>query len=138
MTTPERGPSAGVTFRMWDGDRLRGPGEVLEVVGERTSGAAWRVEAVEAAGEAEAAAAMERLGAAGPVPDAELRKVASSDVQLVDATLSVGEPPLLVIRAVDSTDWDVLSDDATLLEALRMRFGAADLPPSAIEPPGGG
>lgn len=137
MNTPDPASAflSGVTFPMWQGDSLRWPRDVLDVVGARTRDERWLVEVTEAAGDREAAAAMDRLGERdGRVPDRELRDVAAGDVQLVDATLTVGEPPRLVIRAVDSTEWDVLSDDPALLDELRERFAAVDLPPDAIRP----
>ena len=136
MSPPETGlPRRGVTFPMWDGDRLRWPREVLAVVGDRTADAGWQVQVLEAAGDPDAAARMEELGdRGGQIPDAELRQATAGDVQLVDATLSVGQPPSLVIRAVDSTHWDVVSDDLELLRRFKERFGAVDLPPDALRP----
>jgi hypothetical protein len=47
-------------------------------------------------------------------------------LQTIDGEFEATEPgrlgPAVVIRAVDSSWWEVLSDDATVLAAIRQRF----------------
>ncbi|MEO0972716.1 MAG: hypothetical protein AAFX85_06435 [Pseudomonadota bacterium] len=75
----------------------------------------------------DAAAAMHRLSdSSDPVPGAVLQSLAEAITQTIDGefvgTLNGESEPWIVIRAIDSSAFDVMTDDDEVLSKLRVRF----------------
>ncbi len=100
--------------------------DILSVLGDDVERSVWTAMGVECLGE-DAAAALERASDGGEVlPGSRLRELACDDVQIVDGEFSGRLPDQeaawIVIRAVDSSAFDVETDREDVLEALRSRF----------------
>jgi len=106
--------------------------DVLAVIGESSREALWHVRVVECVGDGAAVAELDRLSKTGErINDARLRELAEVVEQVIDGTfhgvLPTGEQ--ISIYAVDSTAFDVVTDRADVLAALRSRFRyVADIP----------
>lgn len=118
-----------LSFRAWRGKHYIGLAEVLSALGRKIADAVWELRLDEVAPGPEgdklrALAGGPRIGTRdlmvsafpdGQVIDGELRAFASPD----DAE------PLLVLNAVDSTEWDLETADPAVLAAAREAFPEA-------------
>lgn len=100
--------------------------DILGVVGQAANESLWRLTDVEALGEAEACE-LHRLSDEGrSVDGTTLARLASGVSQVIDGELRAfrrgSETPWLIVRAVDSSAYDVLTDDEALLARLREKF----------------
>jgi hypothetical protein len=113
-----------ITFQAWRGGVYHGLADVLEALGPYVDGYTWRWKVDEA------------IGPSTPILEAtdvrtmttrELAALTGPDTQVVDGEFAgfldrAAETPTVIIRAFDSTSWDVYSDDDQLLEELRRRY----------------
>src|SRR5947209_2514816 len=110
--------------------------DILRLLGAQALEAEWEITGVECVGAA-AADELHQLGEAkGKVPGGTLLKLAAEIIQVVDGTFTGyrhGEThPWVVIRAVDSSAYDVESDDEAVLARMRQQFqNVAELPSDA-------
>ncbi len=99
--------------------------DLLELSGQRGRSAEWRVSGVEATGP-EAPRLHGTTDSGGVLDGDSLFAIARGVDQVIDGRFVAhdpGEPqPWLVLRAVDSTSWDVASMDAALMSAVRSRY----------------
>jgi hypothetical protein len=125
---------SGVTWRAWEGDRYVTLGDILTALGDLARDLRWKVRVDDVAPGPGAA----RLEAVDPdtwldTPDL-IGVAGGEDVQVIDGEVAgyraeALRAPYLVIRAVDSSWWDVESADDAVADALRSRFsGVEDLP----------
>ena len=121
-----------LSFRAWRGKHYIGLTELLSALGRRTADMVWELRLDDVAPGPEG----ERLRAAadGPrISTRDLMLTAFPDGQIIDGELhafaSPGDAePLLVLYAVDSTEWDLETADPRVLAATREAFpGAADV-----------
>lgn len=99
--------------------------DVLEVLCHRLNGGSWRISGVEALGEG--ANELHVLSDAHARVDTErLRALSARISQTIDGefewTPDDQSDPAVLVRAVDSTTFDVHADRAETLEALRQSF----------------
>lgn len=124
----------GVTFPAWSDDSPVELLDLLELLGQRGREASWRLRAVEVA----PSEAADRLHVISDHQQAlsgeELFVLADKRPQLIDGEFEGWLPntqtPWVLIRAVDSTSWDLISDDAGLLARASARFESASSLPS--------
>ncbi len=101
--------------------------DVLKALGERALRSDWRAEDLDWFGEsyAEIIALSE---ASTPMPGTRLLEVAEQLTQVIDGEFVGTEPgaaePWVVVKAVDSSWWEVWTADVVALAALRERFRA--------------
>jgi hypothetical protein len=73
---------------------------------------------------------IQELAAGRALAGADLIAGLEQLLQIIDGEFEATEPgeqvPAVVIRAVDSSWWEVLSDDAAVLAAIRQRFGVVE------------
>jgi hypothetical protein len=107
--------------------------DILRLLGSQGVNAEWEITGVECVG-AGAADELHRLGEArGRVPGGILLKLAAEVTQVIDGVFAGyrngATHPWVVIRAVDSTAYDVESDDEAVLARIRQHFpNEAELP----------
>lgn len=104
--------------------------DILELLGEKGLVSQWEVRAVEVASGV-AATRLERLADEESVVDGnELLSLARAVNQVVDGefkgTLPGEAKPWVIVRAVDSSAYDVETDDKRLLDGIRRRFSVVD------------
>src|SRR5487761_1592200 len=104
--------------------------DILRVVEQPANESVWRLANIEALGEAEAHE-LHRLSDEGrSVDGTTLARLASGVSQVIDGELRAfrhgSETPWLIIRAVDISAYDVLTDDDALLARLRKHFAKVD------------
>jgi hypothetical protein len=131
----------GVIIR--DGTGPGGPGglqfdlaEVLRALGERVTRSRWRGRGLwYVSRDEEDIETLERLGAGELVAGHELVAILPRLMQVIDGEFegiaAGGELPWVVVRAVDSSWWEVLSDEPEVLEAIRLSFHAVEELPNA-------
>jgi len=122
----------GITFRV---DAVMGAPplsllNVLLLLGEaRVAASTWQVRMADMAGEPSAAARLQRASdEAAPVAGSQILNYARAGVQLIDGELVASDPgsgPWVVVRAVDSSDWDVESDDLAVIAQVTEAIPAA-------------
>jgi hypothetical protein len=113
----------GVTLKAWQAEHYVGLAELLRLLEPRIEGFTWEPRLGEMAPGPEA----ERLEALAPEPrltTLEVRHLFTLDVQLIDGVFlgyahSAQTSPTIVLRAVDSTSWDIESDDEEVLALVR-------------------
>jgi hypothetical protein len=99
--------------------------DILELLPDELVSSTWDLQGVEAVGEA-----ADELHAASDREDrmegARLHELAASVTQIIDGTFRAfaeGEDaPWLIVQAVDSSAYDVLTNRADLLASIRRRF----------------
>jgi hypothetical protein len=100
--------------------------DLLTLAGPRAEASWWTASAVEVAGPA--GQSLEALAdAGGKVSGREFRKMAAAAGQIVDGVFEAyseqrSSDPWLIIRAVDSSAFDVQTDVEGLLRAIRERY----------------
>ena len=100
--------------------------DVLGAIGDKGNDSVWRVSDVEASG-GESALALERAADSGRnLTWTELRDLARGVVQVIDGVFTGRLPgkvePWLIIRAVDSSAYDIESNDEDVLRRVRAAF----------------
>jgi len=118
-----------VTFPAWEGQRYVGLAEVLVVLGAPILDLVWQVQAHDVAPEP-GAEELERLQATERVHALVLLRHAAPNTQIVDGEVTGyahehAVEPVICIRAVDSTSWDVGSSREDLIRPLLRRFPEA-------------
>lgn len=105
--------------------------DVLNTVGERTARSRWRVSDVEASGNS--ALLLRTLSDENAqITGVELLGIASDLAQVISGTFEAylgADDPWLIIRAVDSSEYDVECDDPSVFASLRARFSDITLIP---------
>jgi hypothetical protein len=110
--------------------------DILALVPEDAIDSSWQVSGAEAVGHS--AEALHDASDAGVLlSHPRLCEIAADLTQTIDGELRAYRPgesePWLVIRAVDSSGFDVISDDPTLIETVRRRFQRVrEYPPSEL------
>jgi hypothetical protein len=117
----------GITFHAWTDEHYGTTAEVLGALGERLEHLRWRLEIDEANTDEP-----ERFDQQKERETAQLIEFLD-DVQIIDGSLEGRRPgddePYVTLRAVDSSWWDVESDDPRLLDAVRAKYpDAFDIP----------
>jgi len=105
--------------------------EILQALGRKGRNCTWRGRDIQYVSRDERdVAPIEALGAGGAVSGTELIDRIEQLLQVIhrqfEGTESGGGAPLAIVRAIDSSWWEVLSDDETVLAAIRQRFSAVD------------
>jgi hypothetical protein len=100
--------------------------DILRLLGSRGEDSQWDLEDVEAVGES-AADELHHLSAVKQrVAGKDLLRLAREVVQIVDAQFSAYEDgadhPWIIIRAIDSSAYDVLADNQEVLDRIRRSF----------------
>jgi hypothetical protein len=123
----------GVTFNAWREGQPVSLHDLMRVLEPFVRGLTWKLRLDEVA----PGPWVERLEAIGPeerLTTSEVLRLVTPDVQLIDGALfGYGgpgqEPPSLVLRAVDSTSWDVESASEEVLALVRRAWpDALDIP----------
>ena len=100
--------------------------DLLELVGPRARQSTWRLESIECLGGPLADVLHDASDAGHVLSGDELARLAAGVVQVIDgefrAFLAGAAEPWLVIRAVDSSAFDVETDDGAVLAAIATRF----------------
>jgi hypothetical protein len=114
----EPGSGGGLTFDL---------PEVLGALGQRAQKWLWRGRDIQYVSRDERdVSVIEELADGGAVTGARLVAGLEHLLQIIDGEFAATEPgrqtPAVVIRAVDSSWWEVLSDDAVVLAAIRKLF----------------
>lgn len=129
----------GVTIREMDenGGLVIDLRDVLALLGTAATSSRWTIEGVEATGTS-AAERLERLSdAAATVSGNELMQIASEVSQIVDGKFSAFEDnsdsPWIVIAAVDSSAYDVITSRSDVLDTIKNAFKSAEYIPG-MEP----
>lgn len=110
--------------------------DILALVPPASGDSTWEVSDAEVVGTcAEALHGASDAGAR--LTDRQLRQIAAGITQTINGELRAyragAREPWLVIRAVDSSSFDVISDDPVLIETLRARFERVTAyPPSEL------
>jgi len=113
------------SFRAWRGKHYIGLAEVLCALGRPAADAEWELELDEVAPGPQGDA-LTALAGRDRATTRELILAAYPDGQIIDGALrAYADGPLLVLYAVDSTDWDVESADPAVLAAVREAFPEA-------------
>jgi len=118
------------TLTLYDRDASTGLlaitlGDLLRIVGEAVHASSWRLAGVEALGAS--ADELHTASDAGAVVTGEdLLRIAEGVDQVIDGyfrAYRTGEhEPWLILRAVDSTSWDVASKSSHTLDAIRQQY----------------
>jgi hypothetical protein len=114
----------GVTFAAWRGGTYLGLAGVLEALGAHVDGLIWRLAVEEALGPH--TEVLESRDAA-TMTTAELIALTGPDSQVIDGEFvgfreDSSGAAVMIVRAVDSTSWDVCSDDDLVLDAVRREY----------------
>lgn len=123
----------GVTLPAWSEGRYRNVPDLLAAVGPSLWQLTWGVVATEVSPHP-LASRLEALTRDVRVETKELVSLFGSGLQLVDGSVHgfaglEQRTPALVVRAVDSTSWDVESADVEILNAIKRAYAdARDLP----------
>lgn len=109
--------------------------DILPLAGERAAASQWRCRFVECLGES--AEELHAISDAGRIiSGGELLRIASDLLQVIDgqfeAYSDANAEPWLVVKAIDSSSFEVWSDGPDVLARVRDNFGeVSDLPPDA-------
>jgi hypothetical protein len=99
--------------------------DILPLIGKKAYCSQWKVQNVEAIG-GSGAEELHRLADENlPVSGDRLAELANATTQIVDGEFYAfleDDRPWLIVRAVDSSAFDIETDDPHILEALRERF----------------
>lgn len=116
--------SMTLTLRAWQDGRYIALAELLDLIGPFYPGRQWHMRIEECAPQP-GSEILEAWSAETPVSLEELLGLVAPDIQVIDgvilATGSAGETALRLI-AVDGSDWDIESDCAAAIAAVRNRF----------------
>ncbi|MEM7229202.1 MAG: hypothetical protein AAF432_10345 [Planctomycetota bacterium] len=110
--------------------------DILQLLGRDAEQSIWRIEGVEALGE-NATRIHDVSHQIGTLVGSELARVASGLDQIVDGTFSAfkdgNDQPWVVIAAVDSSAYDVMTAELHVIWALKRAFESAEFIPG-MEP----
>jgi hypothetical protein len=125
----EAGGSGGLDFGLCD---------ILHAIDQKGRTLSWRGRDIGYISKDERdVAVIQALGGGGVVSGSALFDGIDQLLQVIDGEFEGTEPgsaaPLVIIRAIDSSWWEVLSDDETVLAAIRRRFRAVE--EASTEPP---
>ncbi len=102
--------------------------DLVRVMGERAQAARWRVTDLECIGGTSAEAFHRACDEARELGGVELAELANSVGQVIDGEFAAFLPgstePWVVIRAVDSSAFDVVTNDVEVLTAMRREFSS--------------
>jgi len=115
-----------LTFRAWQGDRYIGVRDILTALEDAVASLQWRVRIDEMA----SGPGPNRLQDVSPdawLDTSGLLDATANDVQVIDGQLSgyqsrESASPHIIVRAVDSTWWDIESDDDDVAQAVVNRL----------------
>jgi hypothetical protein len=101
--------------------------DILRALGERARESSWTVENLDCFGES--AEELDRLAESGrAIEGASLVRIAERLTQVIDGDFagvdSSANQPWVIVRAVDSSWWEVWTDDDSALAAITARFKA--------------
>lgn len=109
----------------WEEDRYLSLTELLILFGRYFIKLKWYVRVEEAAPEP-GAEKLESLDPLAPIDIFELLHLVSPTIQIIDGTITAKETedaePKLVLRAVDSSSWDIETNNIEVLSLARSRF----------------
>jgi diaminopimelate decarboxylase len=99
--------------------------DILRLVGPDAESSSWRCRKVECAGDL--AEELHRVSdAESPLTGAEMLRLAGGVFQIIDGDFEAYRPgetrPWLVVRAIDSSEYAVITKDERLLARVRERF----------------
>lgn len=125
----------GLSFPAWRQHRYLSLAELVEVLRSTLPQLAWRLRIDEAA-PGPGATELDELEPTRTFTTSELLLLASRTPQIIDGAvhgfLGGSSEPWIVIQAVDSTSWDVLSASSEVLQAVRGAYpDALEIPESA-------
>jgi hypothetical protein len=127
---------AGLTFRAWQhGRRYVGLNEIVQNLGALSSDLLWRLRIVDA-GLSPASDQLEAIPWSRLFTSQELKELFSSHAQVVDGEVQGFQTradvrPRIVIRAADSTWWDVESPEKDVLDTIQAHYPDAKPIPEA-------
>lgn len=120
-----------LTFRSWKGTRYVSLAEILLIIGRFAVDLElrWYTRLIEVA-PGPGAETLEALDASRGMNIFELLHLVTPDIQIIDGEVIArredrGSGPSLVIRAVDSTFWDIETDVTCVIETLREAYPEA-------------
>lgn len=100
--------------------------DILRLLGRQAEESDWELSEVEAVGGSAAGELHTLAGSRARVPGGTFLRLAAAVTQVIDGTFAGyrngAEQPWIVIRAVDSSAYDVQSQDDELLDSIRHRF----------------
>jgi hypothetical protein len=111
--------------------------EVLAALGDRVATSRWRGRGLfYVSRDEQDIESLERLGVGEDISGVDLLAALPRLLQVIDgefeATSAAGEVPWVIVRAVDSSWWEIRSEEPRILEALRASFRVVEnLPPVA-------
>ncbi|MEV0730627.1 hypothetical protein [Polymorphospora sp. NPDC050346] len=113
-----------IYVRAWRSDHYIGLAELLTTLGRITAEASWELQLDEVA-PGPAGSEIEALTQRERVHTRELILAAFPDGQIIDGELrgytdDTATEPYIIVRAVDSTDWDIECEDPKVYEALKI------------------
>jgi len=123
----------GLTFKAWREDHYVSLSELLLVLGRDILEFNWRLQLDELAPHP-MAKVLEEVAPEKLFETLDLLRLVTPDVQIVDGAvrgyIGASDPsPVVVIRAVDSTSWDVESENSEIIAAIKRAYpDAAELP----------
>ena len=123
----------GVTFDAWREHHYVGLAEILRVLGRDGQGLVWRLKLDEVAPDP-TSYALEEILPTQVIDTRSLLALVDRNTQIVDGVMtgfdaSNESSPIVIIRAVDSTSWDVESNDEELIARIRRAFpDSRDIP----------
>jgi hypothetical protein len=112
----------GITFPAARADQPVGLLDLLRLLGERGRNSVWLLKNLEVAPSSSADGLHDASDQGLWVPGMELLELAAGYTQVIDGELiahdSPDDPPWVMLRAVDGTEWDVYSEDESLLSQI--------------------
>jgi hypothetical protein len=107
--------------------------DVLGIFRDRVASSSWAIAGVEALGADSATQLNAYSDEEATIDGEELLRLASEVTQVIDGNFTgfqiAQDDPWIIIYAVDSSSYDVLTDEQAVLEAIRSRFNdVTDIP----------
>ena len=101
--------------------------EILDEVGDEARASNWTVREVEAVGDG-AQELIDAEDAGTPIDGERLKKLAQNVIQIIDGEFrgfrTQESKPWIIIKAVDSTSWDIASDVTSVLDRFRKKYSS--------------
>lgn len=128
------GDMNGVTFPAWEEDAPVELSAILDLLGDPGRESTWRLRGLEVAPSETAQRLHAHSDRGEAISGQELLQLAARKPQLIDGEfegwLPEADTPWVLIRAIDSTSWDLLCEDDQVLDRTRAQFrNATPLPP---------
>ena len=129
MMPASRGLPRVLSIPAWRDGHYVSLAELLRVLGRLVSGLSWRVSIVEVAPDA-TAEELEAVSPSDTLDTSQLLHLSTPDVQIIDGMVSGFDAarlhaPVLVLRAVDSTSWDIEYENDEVTAVLRASYPEA-------------